>query len=655
MTANATAKELEAYAPNVHFYDAKDQLKQFVYKRSEEAFAQGDAGRDAIQTIQELEERQKYVREKFIECIGGLPCADTPLNPRITGVLQFDGFRIEKVIYESRPGTFVTANLYIPDGITQPRGAVLFLCGHFEKAKHVEEYQIVCRYLVGTGLVVLSQDPVGQGERFSYYEAATGDTTVDCSVEEHNYAGSQCWPLGDALARYFLHDAMRGIDYLCSRPEVDPKKIGVTGNSGGGVQAVLLMLSDPRIAAAAPATFVMSRQTYLYAGQAQDSEQIWPRFTALGFDHEDILLAMVPRPVLALAVTWDFFPIEGVRRTVERTRRFWELYGKSSYIDLVEDDSDHHYTRRMAKATAEFLSYHLLGEKVTPPEEGIQAIEPSKLWCTETGQVRGEIAEARAVFDENCARLCEVEKQRHALQGSDYKERALNWLNQRVYKDRQPCDLNPRYYQVRKVNDLIAKHSIWWSQKDLLNNGVIFRDHRFKDAKTALSIGIWDGGTARLQDHMTWIREKCASGQSVMVLDVSGIGNITPATVTSCGPQDFYGAIFKLAHDLFWLDDSIVALRAYDIIRAVDVAHLFKDIDYSNIEIYACGLYGVYAKMATVLDKRIKHIETINCFESYAKWIASRYYDQYDIMSIVLPDALKYFDLPDLDKWILER
>src|SRR6266508_4429490 len=104
MTANMTPKELEGYSPNVYFYDARDQLKQFVYKRSEEAFARGDAGRDAIQTIQQLEERQKNIREKFIECLGGLPSSDSPLNPRIVGVLQFDGFRIEKVIYESRPG-----------------------------------------------------------------------------------------------------------------------------------------------------------------------------------------------------------------------------------------------------------------------------------------------------------------------------------------------------------------------------------------------------------------------------------------------------------------------------------------------------------------------------------------------------------------------
>lgn len=655
MAVNVTPKVLEQYSPNTDFFDAKDQLKHFIYRRSEEAFARGDAGRDSILTIEDLKNHQKNVREKFLECLGGLPAGNAPLNPRITGVLQLDGFRIEKVIYESRPGVFVTANLYIPDDVTGHRGAVLFMCGHFEKAKHVEEYQIVCRYLVRTGLVVMAQDPIGQGERFSYYEPSIGETTIGPTVPEHNYVGSQCWPMGDSLARYFLHDSMRGIDYLCSRPEVDPQKIGITGNSGGGVQSVLMMLSDPRIAAAAPATFVMNRQTYIYSGQAQDSEQIWPRFTAMGFDHEDILIAMVPRPVLVLAVTSDFFPIEGTRRTVERTRRFWELFGKGDYIDLFEDDSDHHYTRKMAKATAEFLSYHLLGKKVTPSDTEIEAVEPSKLWCTNTGQVRGEIEGSRAVYDENCDRLSEIEKQRNALAGNAYMERAVNWLREKVFKDREVCDLNPRHFDVHKVNDLIARHTIWWSQKDLLNYAVTFKSFRFVNAKTPLSIALWDGGTARLQDHMKWIRDKCESGRSVMILDVSGTGNITPSTVSSCDPQDFYGVIFKLCHDLMWLDDSMVALRTYDVIRAVDAVHQFKDLDCSDLEIFACGRYGVYAKIAAVLDKRIGKIETPGCPESYGKWISSRYYDPFDIMSIVLPEALKYFDLPDLDQWIAQR
>ena len=155
-----------------------------------------------------------------------------------------------------------------------------------------------------------------------------------------------------------LHDAMR-TRLLISRPEVDPAKIGVTGNSGGGTQTSLVMLADPRVAAAAPATFIMNRETYQRTGQPQDAEQLWPGFTGAGFDHEDILLAMAPKPVCVLAVTSDFFPIEGTRRTVTRSRRIWELSDRGEALELVEDDS-RMLTREAGAGGGAGLAHHLL-------------------------------------------------------------------------------------------------------------------------------------------------------------------------------------------------------------------------------------------------------------------------------------------------------
>ena len=185
-----------------------------------------------------------------------------------------------------------------------------------------------------------------------------------------------------------LHDAMRGIDYLISRPEVDAAKIGVTGNSGGGTQASLVMLVDPRVAAAAPATFIMNRETYQRTGQPQDAEQIWPGFTGAALDHEDILLAMAPKPVCVLAVTSDFFPIEGTRRTVTRSRRIWELSGHRAMLDFVEDDSTHAYTPKLARAAARFFAQHLLGKTVDLAGFEPKAFPPEQLHATKSGQVR---------------------------------------------------------------------------------------------------------------------------------------------------------------------------------------------------------------------------------------------------------------------------
>jgi cephalosporin-C deacetylase-like acetyl esterase len=560
--------------------------------------------------------------------------------------MECDGFSLEKVVFEARPGVFVTANLYLPDGIESPRGAVQFLCGHAYEAKQYPEYQIVCQYLVKAGLVVLAQDPVGQGERLSYYEPGRGGTTVEWGTTEHDYAGTQCLPLGDTIGRYFVHDAMRGIDYLCSRREVDPSRIGVTGNSGGGTQTSMMMVCDPRLAAAAPATFIMDRRTWLHSGGAQDAEQIWPGTTALGFDHEDILLAMAPKPVLVLALQWDFFPIEGARRTVQRVKRVWELLGEGDKIGLVEDTSRHAYTRRLARAAAEFFSHHLLGRTVTADDIAVEPLPLEQLNCTASGQVRGELAGARFVQEENCDRLAEAQRDREARPEAERKAEALAWLREQVLRGRRPCDLNPREYTVGRMEEMDVAWYLWWSQEGLFNHGVVFRHHAQAREPRPVTLAIWPGGTTDLHPHLTWIRQTCAADRAVMVLDPTGVGNVAPHS--GGDPLAQYGVIRKLNDDLVWLNDSLAAMRTYDVTRAVEVLPLLPDLRQEDVRVYGCGRYAVYGQFAAALDSRIRGIEIAAGLGSYADWVGARHYDRHDIRSVILPGVLRQFDLPEL-------
>ena len=396
------------------------QLKDHVYERSRRFFAAGDAQRDAIGTVDAVRQRQQDIRRLVIEGIGGLPSAGTPLNPRVTGTVEGDGFRIEKIIFESRPRHYVTANLYLP--LNRPAGrtaAVLFLSGHHNTAKVVAGIPERLPDARAGGTDRARAGSGGAGRAVELLRAGDAENPVGIGTRDHDYAGAQARFLGDTLARYMLHDAMRGIDYLISRPEVDPTKIGVTGNSGGGTQTSLVMLADPRVAAAAPATFIMNRETYQRTGQPQDAEQVWPGFTGAGFDHEDILLAMAPKPVCVLAVTSDFFPIEGTRRTVTRARRIWELSGRGAALELVEDDSTHAYTPKLARAAARFFAQHLLGRTVDLAGFEPKPFPPEQLHSTKSGQVRAEFADAEFVFDLTAARLKEVEAARAALTAAD--------------------------------------------------------------------------------------------------------------------------------------------------------------------------------------------------------------------------------------------
>lgn len=631
-------KELEKRSPVGSHHDVKSQLQRHIYDRSLACFARGDASRDEICKWDQVQDRQKTIRKFIRRCVGGLPSSRIPLCPQITGRLKGNGFHIEKVIFESRPKTFVTTNLYLPDDLTDKRGAVLFLCGHAEKGKAYDQYQHVCQTLAQAGLIVLAQDPIGQGERFSYPD----NPSISWGTCEHDYAGAQCQPLGDSLARYFLHDAMRSVDYLRSRPEVDSTRIGVTGNSGGGTQTSLMMLADPRIAAAAPGTFLMNRESYMWTGQAQDAEQIWPGFTAAGFDHEDILLAMCPKPVRVLAVNYDFFPIEGTRRTVQRCKRFWEMGKCPANLDIVEDTALHCYTPKLAEAAADFFSKHLLGKPRTESSDAV-LYPPQKLRCTQSGQVHGEIRGMRLVHDENVARLKEI-VQRPAVTHS----RAMAKLKRRVMAYRQPCSPNLRILWSETLNELEVTAGFWFSQPRLCNAGLLFRSLKQAHRQLPVTVGVWDGGCTSLESHFIWINKQCRSGRAVLVLDVSGCGHLEPHPLNARPFHNFYGTIHKLQDDLTWLDDDLAALRAYDVLRTVEVLTEWPNLTTDNLHFYAHGREGIYAQLAAPLDPRVSKIQVVGGLGSYAKMTKSRFYDSDNIKALVLRGILQYCDLPDL-------
>ena len=620
-----------------YFYDFRNQFTRYIYNRSVEMFRKGDAGRDAITSWEDIEIRQKNIAEDFIKSLGGLPPMDTPLNPQVVGTIACEGFRIEKIIFESRPHVYVTANLYIPDNISKPTGAVLFVCGHHEQAKHAEEYQIVCRHLVAAGLVVLAQDPIGQGERMSYYEPAAGKTTVGWGTAEHEHAGEQCFSLGDSISKYFVHDAMRGIDYLCTRPEVDPQKIGITGNSGGGTQSAMMMLCDRRLAAAAPATFVMNREEYMYTGIGQDAEQIWRGFTKMGYDHEDILIAMAPKPVLVLAVAYDFFPIEGTKRTVERVKRFWAMRGREDCIELFIEKCGHTYTRTLSTRAAEFFSEHLLGKKVTPDTKIINATEPSLLLCTNNnGQVKAQFPDARFVHEENQDKI-------KSLSGTHLcqTEKSAEWLKKKVIDCRITCDLNLRIFARHIDDEYEVLQNFWRSQEDLFSHAYTFRRKEDAEKKLPVTIAVWDGGTSQISSHHKFIERECSKGRAVMVLDGAGIGALEPYPINTNDMYGYFGTMGTLAHNLIWLDDSLPAIRTYDVIRAVDALHGDWDyVDTGDIKLYLNGRHGFYGYLAAKLDGRIKSTESDDSPESYYSWVFERHYEERDIHSIVFPGIL---------------
>jgi hypothetical protein len=206
------------------FLQWMDRIAQEHLDRREKAIAE-------IRTVADAERRKKVVREKLLEILGGLPDYHGPLHPRITGRIPHESYTIEKVIFESLPGFFVTANLYRPSQPGRYPG-ILLQAGHTQEGK--PEPQRLASNLALKGFVALAFDPIGQGEREQTFDRDVGGALAGWSVNEHLHAGAQSILVGESVARYFVWDAKRALDYLVSRPDVDPDRIGAAGCSGGG-------------------------------------------------------------------------------------------------------------------------------------------------------------------------------------------------------------------------------------------------------------------------------------------------------------------------------------------------------------------------------------------------------------------------------------
>jgi cephalosporin-C deacetylase-like acetyl esterase len=583
-------------------YDASLQLQMHVYRRSEEHFAAGERRRDALTTPEQIVAWQAHLRTVALAALGGLPPDDTPLEAETVGELDGDGCIVEKLIFQSAPGVHVTANVYRPLRLAGRTGAVLFLCGHAEAAKSYPFYQAACQRLARNGLVALAMDPIGQGERKSYL-ARDGAELVRWGVPEHTYAGVQCWWLGQSIARYFVHDARRAIDYLVGRPEVDAARIGVTGNSGGGTQATWLMLLEPRLAAAAPGTYVMARRDYMWTGQAQDAEQIIAGGTAAGLDHEDFLIAMAPRPVLVLAVDYDFFNVEATVRTVGRASAAYRVLGVEGKLGLARAKSTHEYHPDLARAATAFFVEHL-GEPDRPIDhDDPRPLAEAALRCTRSGQVLLDRPETRRVFDLN------LDAYRALRPAVADPAATRDWLERQVRRDRRPAEPYARWLPGPDQADARVDHVYWWVEADLLGAGVLLRPREGDFAE--LVVALFADGSADLAAERAWIAARLAAGQAVFALDVRGTGALRPHRINPQPLDGHYGTLYKLETDLYCLGDSLLAGRLYDVSRALELLRRADEVGLGGrrLGLFGAGGGGPIAYLAGALDPAIARVE----------------------------------------------
>lgn len=354
---------------------------------------------NALKTREDWLARQEKVRTILMDIVGPFP-EKTPLNSRVTGILKKDGYRIEKILYESMPGFYVTGALYIPDGAPRRKPAILFLSGHTENGFRYGPYQVMMLNLVKKGFVVFAIDPISQGERIQLYDPAKNASFIGPTTREHSYLGHQCFISGKSLARYFIWDGIRGIDYLLTRREVDPDRIGITGQSGGGTQTSYIFAFDDRIKAAASVNYITGFRRLLESIGPQDAEQNLYHAILNGITHADLLAVRAPAPSLIVSGTYDFFSIQGARETYDEVKNAYAAFGMEDNIGMVEDDWGHGYTAKIRESVSEFFqkSLNLPGD---PKDEDVEVTKSEDLFVTKTGNLASSFGNTETVFSLN--------------------------------------------------------------------------------------------------------------------------------------------------------------------------------------------------------------------------------------------------------------
>ncbi len=638
-----------------------------------------------IHTRGEAQERQAMVRNQIHALIGALP-ERVPSNARILGSTQGDGFQIKKLLFDSQPNFPVTALLYIPDG--QPAGgkrpAILMTPGHSPAGKAGDYF--FAAIFARNGFIVLSYDPIGQGERLQYPDPADPQTSLASRpTGEHGEASLQPMLIGDTFARYFLWDAMRGIDYLAELPEVDSQHIGAFGCSGGGALTAMLGALDTRVAAIGTACYITSFDALLPTLGPQDGEQSDPRFISSGLDFPDWIELAAPRPYAVIATYSDMFPFAGARASVIEARRFYSLFDPASAgtvakpaakspppmptVPALNADTSNKIPPTaalqfitgpgghgaLAPITGEILAFFLrhLMPGVTDPHPLLplplpggtndfkldpKGMPKDAFQVTPTGQVLTSYPQSATVFTLN-------------------KKRAT----QLIPATRSGIMPGKLAADIRKVTGAEALPNRYKPSPELL-------------AAKSGSLVLSSGGEFNLQSELSvpsgggrhpavlLLTPDSIHGDSPLALAnraqfdaLTAAGNVVLAVTPRPSPpgtddmkSPLLGPFYLLSLRADLVARSLIGLRIDDLIRATDYLTARADVDPGKITAVASGHMGLVLLHTAVLDPRLKHVTVDHVLTSYRSLLDAPL--PTGAPEDVLFGVLLRYDIPDLAK-----
>ncbi|NLH73119.1 MAG: prolyl oligopeptidase family serine peptidase [Verrucomicrobia bacterium] len=597
---------------------------------------------ESLQTKAEAEAYVAEVRERIRACFGPFP-EKTPLNPRVTRVIDRGAYRIENIVFESRPGFMVTGNLYVPQSRTLPLPGVIGVCGHSDNGKAAESYQSFSQGLARMGYVVFIIDPLGQGERLQYPDAGL-KSRIGVGVREHLHAGNQQFLVGEFIGTWRAWDAIRALDYLLTRKEVDQRHIGVTGNSGGGTMTTWLCGLDERWTMAAPSCFVTTFRRNLENELPADTEQCPPRAIALGLDHEDFIAAMAPKPVIILAKELDYFDVRGTEEAFGRLKHLYSLLGAGENIAMFAGPTPHGFSKENREAMYRWFN-RITGISNAEIEPELVLEKDETLWCAPKGQVVELKSRTVPGYTAERSRSLSAQRARPGL--GDLQRAVIDMLRL------PPRHRAPDYRILRPISGRgypLPHAAVYAVETEPGIQAVVYRlgpeplasRPSGKPSRAILYVA-HHSSDAELRSQPL-VRQLFSEEPEAAfyTCDVRGIGESRPDTCGSNSFLDPYGSDYFYAIHSIMLDQPYVGQKTHDVLSVLD---WLKAHGHTEVHLAACGWGTLPATFAALLSELVVQVTLKNALTAYADVAESELYSW--PLSCFVPGVLSRFDLPD--------
>ena len=608
---------------------------------------------NALKTQVDLQKYLRSLQDHYLQLLGPFP-STTPLKPLIKGEVIGDGFRVQKVLFESWPNHHVPALIYLPDLDPIQHGpwpGILFACGHSNNGKDYISYQKSCALLAQNGFVVLSYDPISQGERIQLLEASRHGTTT------HTLLNIGARLVGRSIVWYQAWDGIRALDYLTSRSEIDKNQsIGMTGTSGGGTQTTFLMALDDRIGPAAPSCYTMQR-TSKFRGRSgpADGCQHLPFEGQYGIDHIDYTLMRAPKPTAILAATKDFFEIDSTRETIQDAVAVYQKLDQKERFHFFEANAKHGMGSEHRQEVVRWFRqwFYKDSGQVSEPMN-LSTFSEAEIQVTNTGQVSTDFSHQVNIADLNLEEAKRLAEFRTAFWQNHSLEECLNKIRNLIGLPFKIGTVEAKSIDVIEWENRTLEKLVLKSPGNILIPALLFRNRTKHDHNGQSIIYIHHQG--KHVEANKEIEELLENSRLVLAIDVRGIGEIRDEGSNT----KYHSHDHRVNTVSMHIGRSLFGQRVEDILTAIKYLRLQiidKEIKSNPSSIHLVGIETMTPLVlhAAVLDDGPNTVELRRpVVSSWVNDVVAKPLRK-EMAGMVGPGALTVYDLPDLVNLLGDR